>query len=337
MRTFLVTALFVLLSVPARAAGVLDVYFIDVEGGQATLFVTQAGKSMLVDAGWPDLNGRDAERIATVAKAAGVTRIDYLVVTHYHRDHVGGVPELAERMPVGTYVDHGRSVETGKEADELFNAYAQVRDQASHLIVRAGNRVPLEGIDVRVVASGGQGILRALPGAGEPNPFCATTKLREADPSENAQSIGMVITFGKFRMIDLGDLTWNKELALVCPDNKLGTVDVYLSTHHGLDQSNAPALVHALKPRVAITNNGATKGGSPEALGTIRTSPGIEDVWQLHYAQNAGKENNAPEPFIVNVDQESSVSWIKLEAQADGQFTVTNSRNGKTKVYPPRP
>ncbi len=326
-----------MLSVPAHAADVLDVYFIDVEGGQATLFVTPSGKSMLVDTGWPGFNGRDAERIATVAKAAGVTRIDYVVVTHYHRDHVGGVRELAERMPVGTYVDHGRSVETGKEADELFNAYTRVRDRGSHLIVRAGNRVPLEGIDVRVVVSTGQGILRPLPGAGEPNPLCASVKPREVDPSENAQSIGMLVTYEKFRLIDLGDLTWNKELELACPDNKIGTVDVYLSTHHGLDQSNAPAIVQALKPRVAIINNGATKGGSPEALHTIRTSPGIEDVWQLHYAQNAGKENNAPEPFIVNVDQESSVSWIKLEAQADGQFTVTNSRNGKTKVYPPRP
>ncbi len=336
MRTFLVTALFVLLSVPAQAADVLDVFFVEVEGGQATLFVTPSGKSMLVDTGWPGFNGRDAERIATVAKAAGVTRIDYLVVTHYHRDHVGGVPEFAERMPVGTYVDHGRSVETGKEADELFNAYARVRDRASHLIVRAGNRVPIEGIDVRVVASTGQGILRPLPGAGEPNPLCTSVKPREVDASENAQSIGMLVTYGKFRLIDLGDLTWNKELELACPDNKIGTVDVYLSTHHGLDQSNAPAIVQALRPRAAIINNGATKGGSPEALQTIRTSPGLEDVWQLHYAQNAGKENNAPEPFIVNVDQESSVSWIKLEAQADGQFTVTNSRNGKTKVYPPR-
>jgi competence protein ComEC len=337
MRTFLVTALFLLLSVPARAADVLDVYFIDVEGGQATLFVTPAGKSMLVDAGWPGSNGRDAERIATVAKAAGVTHIDYLVVTHYHRDHVGGVPELVQRVPVGTFVDHGRSVETGKEADELFNAYARVRDRASHLIVRAGNRIPLEGVEVRVVASTGQTILRPLAGAGDPNPLCEGVKHREVDPSENAQSIGMLITYGKFRLIDLGDLTWNKELELACPANKIGTVDVYLSTHHGLDQSNAPALVQALKPRVAIINNGATKGGSPEALHTIRTSPGIEDVWQLHYAQNAGKENNTSEPFIVNVDQDSKVSWIEIEARDDGGFTVTNSRNGKTKVYLPRP
>jgi competence protein ComEC len=336
VRAFLVTALFVLLGVPAHAGDALDVYFIDVEGGQATLFVTPAGKSMLVDAGWPGSDGRDAERIATVAEAAGVTRIDYLVVTHYHRDHVGGVPELAERMPVGTFVDHGRSVETGKDADELFDAYTRVRDRASHLIVRAGNRIPIEGIEVRVVASTGQGILRPLPGAGGPNPLCAGVKPREVDPSENAQSIGMLITYGRFRLIDLGDLTWNKELELACPDNKIGTVDVYLSTHHGLDQSNAPALVHALRPRVAIINNGATKGGSPEALRTIRTSPGIEDVWQLHYAQNAGRGNNAAEPFIVNVDQDSKVSWIKLEAHDDGGFTVINSRNGKTKAYPAR-
>ncbi|MGA3323411.1 MAG: MBL fold metallo-hydrolase [Terriglobia bacterium] len=336
MRKLFLIVFLAFLSAPLRAAGTLDVYFIDVEGGQSTLFVSPSGESMLVDTGWPGFNGRDAERISNVAKAAGVTRINYLVITHFHRDHVGGVPQLAERIPIGTYVDHGRSVETGKDADELYHAYVQARDRASHLIVRAGDKIPIEGISVRVVASTGQGILRPLLGGGEPNPFCASTKPRAVDPSENAQSIGMLITFGKFRMIDLGDLTWNKELGLVCPDNKLGTVDVYLSTHHGLDQSNAPAIVHALKPRVAITNNGATKGGSPEALQTIRTSPGIEDVWQLHYAQNAGKENNAPEPFIVNVDQDASVSWIKLSADSDGGFTVTNSRNGKTKAYAPR-
>jgi len=336
MRKLFLIAFLMFLSAPLRAAGTLDVYFIDVEGGQSTLFVSPSGESMLVDTGWPGFNGRDAERISNVAKAAGVTRINYLVITHFHRDHVGGVPQLAERIPIGTYVDHGRSVETGKDADELYHAYVQVRDRASHLIVRAGDKIPIEGINVRVVASTGQGILRPLLGAGEPNPLCASTKPRAVDPSENAQSIGMLITFGKFRMIDLGDLTWNKELDFVCPYNKLGTVDVYLSTHHGLDQSNAPAIVHALKPRVAITNNGATKGGSPEALQTIRTSPGIEDVWQLHYAQNAGKENNAPEPFIVNVDEDASVSWIKLSADSDGTFTVTNSRNGKTKAYAPR-
>lgn len=337
MRKLLLIVFLTCLSAPLRAASTLDVYFVDVEGGQATLFVTPAGKSMLVDTGWPGFNGRDADRIVSVAKRAGIMRIDYLVITHFHTDHVGGVPQLAARIPIGTFVDHGRSVETGKEADDLFRSYVEARDHASHLIVRAGDRIPVEGIDVRVVTAAGQGIVRPLPGAGQANPFCAATKPRAVDPSENAQSIGMVISFGKFRMVDFGDLTWNKELGLACPNNKLGTVDVYLSTHHGLDQSNAPAMVDALHPRVAITNNGATKGGSAEALHTIRTSPGIEDVWQLHYAQNAGKENNAPEPFIVNVDQDASVGWIKLSAHPDGGFTVTNGRNGKTKTYAPRP
>lgn len=339
MRKLILIASLLFLSAPLRAASSLDVYFIDVEGGQSTLFVSPSGKSMLVDTGWPGLNGRDAERISSVAKTAGVTRIDYLVITHYHSDHVGGVPQLAERIPIGTFVDHGRSVETGKEADDLYHAYVQVRDRASHLIVRAGDKIPVEGIEVRVVSAAGQGIQRPLAGAGKPNPFCAATKPRAVDPSENAQSVAMLITYGKFRMVDFGDLTWNKELGLVCPNNKLGTVDVYLSTHHGLEESNSPAMVDVLKPRVAITNNGATKGGAAEAMHTILTSPGIEDVWQLHYARNAGKENNAPEPFIVNVDQDAdaSVSWIKLSAESDGGFTVTNSRNGKTKTYPARP
>jgi len=336
MRKFLLIVFLTLATTPLRAAGTLDVYFIDVEGGQATLFVSPSGKSMLVDSGWPGFKGRDADRIAGAAKDAGISRIDYLVITHFHTDHVGGVPQLAERIPIGTFVDHGRSVETGKEADDLYHSYEQVRDRASHLIVRAGNQIPVEGIEVRVVTAAGQGISRPLPGAGGPNPYCASTKPQEADPSENAQSVGTLISYGKFRMIDLGDLTWNKELALVCPENKLGTVDVYLSTHHGMNISNSPAIVDALKPRVAITNNGATKGGTPEALHTIRTSPGILDVWQLHYAQNAGKENNAPESFIVNVDQDAKMSWIKLSAKSDGGFTVTNSRNGFSKTYPPR-
>ncbi len=336
LRPALLAVLMAFLGLPVKAADTLEIYSIDVEGGQATLFVSPSGESLLVDTGWPDFNGRDADRIAAAAKAAGVTRLNYVVITHYHLDHVGGVEQLAERLPIGTFVDHGKSTETGPSADDLYRSYVKVRDRASHLIVRAGDRIPIEGIDVEVVSSAGLVIRRPLLAAGALNPYCGISPHRPDDPSEDAQSVGMVISFGKFRILDLGDLTWNKELRLVCPRNNLGSVDVYLTTHHGQNQSNPPADMDALRPRTAITDNGATKGGSEEALHTIRISPGIQDVWQLHYSQNATKETNAPEPFVVNIDGDAPVSWIKVSASSDGGFTVTNSRNDMSKSYPAR-
>jgi beta-lactamase superfamily II metal-dependent hydrolase len=336
MRKLFLIASLAFLSAPLRAAGSLDVYFIDTEGGQSTLFVSPSGQTMLVDTGNLSPTGRDPGRIAAVAKVAGVKRIDYLLITHYHSDHVGGVPELARLLPITNFVDHGPCVETSPMMESLYHDYLQVRDKGNHILAKPGDRIPIAGIDVQVLTSAGQEISSPLPGAGAPNPVCATTQLREVDPGENAQSVGTLITYGKFRIIDLGDLTWNKEMQLACPVNKIGTVDVYLSTHHGLSLSNCPAIVHALRPRVAIVNNGQTKGGAPEALRTIRSSPGIEDVWQLHYSKNATQEENAPAPFIVNIDQDLPASWIELAAHDDGQFTVTNSRNGKTKMYAPR-
>jgi beta-lactamase superfamily II metal-dependent hydrolase len=335
MRKLFLIAFLAFLSAPLRAAGTLDVYFVDTEGGQSTLFVSPSGQTMLVDTGNLEPRGRDPGRIAAVAKKAGVTRIDYLLITHYHGDHVGGVPELAKLLPITNFIDHGPEVEKDAETEALVRNYLQVRDQGHHILAQPGDHIPITGIDVLVLTSAGREIASPLPGAGASNPVCNSTPPHLSDPSENAQSIGTLITFGKFRIIDLGDLTWNKEMELACPNNKIGTVDVYLSTHHGLNLSNCPALVHALRPRVAIVNNGETKGGEPEALRTIRSSPGIEDVWQLHYSKNVSKAENAPEPFIVNVDRDLPTSWIELAAQADGQFTVTNSRNGMTKTYAP--
>ncbi len=342
-KAFGVTAIVASLVLPGHAQSpssrnTLNIYFVDVEGGQATLIVSPSGESILVDAGWPGFNGRDADRIAAAAKEAGISRIDYQIVTHYHNDHVGGVPALAAKLPVGTFVDHGETVEHGEQPDALYKNYLAVRDKAKHLQVKPGDKIPIKGIDVEVVTAAGEHITTPLAKsatAGKPNTLCASSTQREADPSENARSVGIVITFDRFRFVDFGDLTWNKEHDLVCPNNELGTVDVYLTTHHGLNQSNNPVLVHAIKPRVAIMNNGAKKGGSPEAWQTVHDSPGLQDLWQLHYAEAGGKDHNVGESFIANMD-ESTGHGIKLSAQKDGSFTVTNERNGNSKTYPAR-
>jgi beta-lactamase superfamily II metal-dependent hydrolase len=338
MKPSLLALSLLLASGPARAAQALNVYFIDTEGGQSTLFVAPSGESMLVDTGWPGFDGRDANRIVAAAKHAGLTQIDYLLITHYHMDHVGGVPQLAARIPIRNFIDHGPSVEHGKDADELVTAYTHTKEAGHHILARPGEKIPIRGIDVEILTAAGQEIQNPLPGAGAPNPYCASVKLREADPSENAQSVGSLISFGKFRMVDLGDLTWNKEFELVCPNNNIGTVDVYLSTHHGLNESGGPEIVHALHPRVAVMNNGATKGGSVEAWQAMHTSPDIEDIWQLHYAV-AGADadaNNSPQRFIANPEADAKQDrgyWIELSAQSDGSFRVTNSRTGETKTY----
>ncbi|HKS94746.1 MAG TPA: MBL fold metallo-hydrolase [Terriglobia bacterium] len=338
MRHTLLTLAFLfasLAAMPARAAGTLNIYFIDVEGGQATLMVTPGGESLLIDTGWPDANGRDADRIVTAAKAVGVKQIDYLVITHYHLDHVGGVPQLAERLPVRRFVDHGASVETDPESKKLFEDYVRVRVRGQHILARPGEDILLKGLDVEILTAAGRVITQPLPGAGEKNPRCDSTPPREVDHSENAQSVGLLVRFGKFRFIDLGDLTWNKELELFCPVNKVGAVDVYLSSHHGLAESGSPAMVDALHPRVAIMNNGAKKGGEVEAWQTIHNSPGLEDLWQLHYAIAGGPEHNVSEQFIANPQEQCKGYAIKLSANPDGSFTVTNTRTGYSKSYPP--
>jgi beta-lactamase superfamily II metal-dependent hydrolase len=316
------------------AAKTLDFYFVDVEGGQATLVVSPSKQALLVDTGWPGLNMRDATRIAAAAKRAGVKQIDYLVVTHYHDDHVGGVPQLVGKLPVRTFVDHGESVEHGENQDRLYKRYVKARETGQHLQVKPGDKIPMKGLDVTVLTSAGQSIASPLTGAGQPNPACATTKPLENDASENAQSVGILIQYGSFRMIDLGDLTWNKENELVCPANKIGTVDLYLTTHHGMNISNSPAIVQALHPRVAVMNNGARKGGSPEAWQVVHNSPGLQDIWQVHYAMDGGKDHNSPEAMIANIyDKDDEANWLKVSAGADGEITVYNSRNKFEKTY----
>jgi competence protein ComEC len=316
-----------------QVAKPLQIYFVDVEGGQATLVVSPAGQSLLIDTGWPGFDGRDADRIVAAAHDAGVKRIDYVLITHYHRDHVGGVPQLAARIKIGTFVDHGPNLEDSDVTREDYAAYQKTIVGHTHLVLKPGEGLPIRGITLEALAAAGEHIAEPLPGAGAANPYCGSEAEAPVDATENARSLGVLVTYGKFRFLDLGDLTKRKEVELVCPNNLIGTVDLYLTTHHGFDQSNAKAIVWAVHPRVAIMNNGANKGGSPSAWQTVHDSPGLEDLWQVHYAMEGGKEHNVAEERIANVDEKSEGKYIKVTAEEDGSFTVMNARNGVSKTY----
>ncbi len=315
----------------------LKIYFVDVEGGQATLIVTPRGQSLLVDTGWPDFGARDADRIVQAAKRAGIHRINYLFVTHFHADHVGGVPQLAARIPIDHFLDHGADVQKGPADQELYSAYLKVAQKGKRRVIKPGDVIPLEGVKVVVVAAAGQHLEQPLAGAGQMNPYCSETKPIPVDPTENAESSGFVLTYGKFRFVDLGDLTWNKEIALMCPRNRLGRADVFLASHHSNANSNSKALVWALEPRVTIIDNAPQKGGTPEAWKRIEEAPGRERIWEIHYSVAGGKEANAAPDYIANAkDSPDQGHYLEVSARPDGGFTVVNSRNGFKVDYPPQ-
>jgi hypothetical protein len=337
---------------------------VDVEGGQSTLFVMPGGESLLVDTGSPDSRNpaapRDASRIAAVCKLAGVTKIDNLVVTHYHSDHVGGLPQLVGMVPVGRFIDHGENregaeVQGGASTVAGYNAYQKVLGEvgaeptgsgpridgytawqkkmlgAEHLVVKPGDVLPVK---VEVVSGDGEVISKPLAAGGEQNAACAASPLKAAEGTENDRSLGLVITFGKLRILDLGDLTWAKERALMCPVDKLGKVDVYIVSHHGLVNSGSPALVDAIAPRVAIMDNGTRKGGAPATFDTIMGSSRLKDLWQLHTAEGSDARHNVAEPRIANLPGPDAGNTLKLTGRMDGSIAVTNGRTGETVEYP---
>jgi competence protein ComEC len=362
-RTFMLLLLlvpFMFSHAQTRTEKKLDIYVIDVEGGNATLVVSPQGESLLIDTGNTGAAApRDADRIIAATKDAKLQQIDHLVTTHWHGDHFGGMAELAKRIPIREFIDHGANAQPAAATDAfLKDTYPQLYGKAKHTVAKPGDKIGLSGLDALVVTSAGETIKTPLPGAGKPNTYCAEFRAGQNN-AEDPQSVGVHITFGKFRTVHLGDLTMNKEFELMCPNNRLGTVDVLLGLHHGQATSNSEVLVHAIRPRVAIMNNGIRKGGEPVVMKTINSSPGLENLWQLHFSQLSGQEYTVPGMFIANIIDEQSAAmpiapmtppqpgaavdpppvhngtayWIKVSAEPDGSFSVSNSRNGFTKKY----
>ena len=319
-----------------QAASTLDIYFIDVEGGQSTLLVTPAGQSLLIDAGYAGFENRDPNRIMAAARDAHVTRLDYLLITHFHEDHAGGAVEVANRLPVATFVDYGEPIQKdNKFTPAAFAAYAAARTRGASLRPRPGDKLALTGVETEVLSAGGALLSRPTQRtAGVPNPACATLRKQPELEGENPRSIGIRIRFGSFTFLDLGDLPGANLAALACPNNLLGHADIYLVPHHGNKDTAIPAVIAAVSPRVAILNNGATKGGDPAAFKALHEAAGIEAVWQLHRSRNRGAANY-PDAFIANLDDGPTDpgAWIKISAQSSGAFSVTNGRTGATTSY----
>jgi beta-lactamase superfamily II metal-dependent hydrolase len=331
-----IPALLFLLLLPLTSllAKDLEIYFIDVEGGQATLIVSPSGESLLVDTGWPGFNGRDADRIFQQAKKAKVKQIDWLLITHYHTDHVGGITLLMDRMPVKNLISHGANTETGKNAEQLQKQYDEAKQSAKELIVKPGDMIPVKGLEIEVISARGdliQGTPKLAAGTGA-NPHCAGVERKAVDTTENGKSVGFLLKYGNFRFLNLADLTWNLEMDLVCPQNRLGKVDLYLTNHHGLFSSNNPAFTHAIGAKATVMNNGDKKGGEIDAISSLRKAPGLQSFWQLHYSIKAGKEHNVEDPYIANLTAPGGYH-IQVTAKKDGSFQVLNQRNKFSKSH----
>ena len=316
----------------SASAKTLDIFFIDVEGGESTLIVTAAGESLLIDAGYAGRGGRNPARILAAAREAHIDHIDYLLITHFHPDHVGGVPELAALTPIRTFIDYGEPLGTDRMSIGGFRNYEVVRSQHSHLQLKPGDRLPLKGVHADIVSAAGVILSKPLAGGGRKNDACATLEDQPDDGTENFRASGLRLRFGAFRFVDLGDLSGNTLGTLVCPKNLLGETSVYLVPHHGNFDANVPAVLAALRPQVAIMNNGATKGGAPASFAALHRQSGLEDLWQLHASRNQNAENSG-DAFIANVDEGQTSYWIKLTANDDGSFILVNGRNGLSKRY----
>jgi competence protein ComEC len=340
-RTLAIVVVMFLSQFLARAANNLQIYFIDVEGGGATLIVTPSGESLLADTGNPGNDDRDPKRILQAAQLAGLKKIDYLLITHFDGDHVGGVPSVAKMIPVEKFLDHGDSIQQDSPGGKkLWDGYLSAAN-GKRTSLKAGDKIPLKGVQAVAVSSNGEVLPKPINGGKSNDALCKDAQQKEPDKTENSRSLGFLLTYGKFKFLDVGDLTWDKEMLLACPVNKVGEVTVYQATHHGFfgDRSGAPAHVFAIKPQVVMVNNGPRKGlGTPDLYERITKIPGIEGIWQGHLSLALDKQHNTDEQMIANLEttDQCKGNWLKITVESNGKYTVTNGRNNFSKTYTAR-
>ena len=336
MKTFDIAARFVvalgIVSAPVLFAqdadDALQIYWVDVEGGSATLLVTPGGEAVLMDAGWNREDERDAGRIEAAMADAGVADIDYFIASHFHGDHVGGTPAIAQRVPIGQFVDHGDSVEAETERGRpAWEAYLSAA-QDNRRTVRPGDTLDLTGVEFTFVVANRE----VIEGGTGTNPHCGGPMAPE-DLGENSRSVGYRVTVGEFEFIDLGDVTVDIQQSVACPVNRLGVVDLLQLPHHG--QGVAAELLWALEPTVAVSNNGATKGGRADDLAIVQDISGLEGFWQVHHATAASADLNASAQMTANLTEDNDQGhWIKATVDADGAgYRITNGRNGYSQTY----
>lgn len=327
-----------LCSVSHAAPKGLDIYFIDVEGGAATLIVTSQGESLLVDSGWKRDDLRDAKRIHdTATRLAGLKKIDHYVTTHFHTDHFGSISQLVGLIPVSKFYDHALMQESQEYDKDLYPGYLRI-SEGKRQVLRAGDTIPLKSgktpLKVICVVSDGRGIPAPVGVGAGVNPFCKDAPMKDEDPSDNAKSIGLLVSYGDFEFLNLGDLTWNIEHQLVCPDNVLGKVDLYMSTHHGMNSSNNPVLVKAIQPTVSVMCNGARKAGSPETVTLLKGLPSLKAAYQLHRNVETSEAQNTDKALIANWDENCQGQFIKASVAANGKsYTVRIGEKGKSQRF----
>ncbi len=316
----------------------LDVYFVDVEGGAATLIVTPAGESVLIDSGWPRADGRDAKRIEHAARyEAGLDHIDHYVTTHWHVDHYGGIEALTKLMPVRHFWNRGIPAASNDDPENfptLIAAYNRASGGHSTAL-KPGDTIPLRQtalpIRLKVLAANGKVI-----GEGDrPVPIsCAKHVPAPIDTGDNGKSVALLLTCGNFKFLDCGDLTWNIKHKLACPKNRVGKVDLFQVTHHGSDLSNNPALVQAIQPRCAVIDNGPRKGGSPKTYATLKSTPSIQGIYQLHRNVETAPSDNVPDEDIANVAEACKGQFIRVRLNPEGsRYTLSIGANHSKQTF----